>query len=324
VNEFLGAEPTEVLNVRPQLPVPDEIDDLGPEDSDGDPSLKPRREGIPPGFRMRHDKHYVEELMATPTMGQGAARAANPRPSMAGGADVTDDRRTPSETPQPSAAALELMASRLESVVAHGAIARVPPSDLVARTVQAELQRVSRFARALAVIARQDEPIRRSLTAGELAAAVRSACARVTRLHGLQVAVTADEPAFAAAVERPLVVQAIAGTVDALVDLAQGQGIDDNGEDGGRITVWLQTAKVRPALIVAVECATAAWRGAPAARFFDTDEQDFTSAPAAGVLLAAAAHAVRLHGGRVEAQLHGGVRVRYVLPQEPPRPTAAS
>jgi hypothetical protein len=187
VNESLGADPTEVLNPGLQLPVPDALDDID-EGSDGEPTFKPPREGLPPSFRMRHDKHYVEELMSGPTIAQGAAQAPNPRPSVpAAGKPLVDDRRRAADEPQrPSAAAVELIASRLESIVAHGAIPRghAASTDLVGRTVQVELQRVSRLARAVTIRARQIEPMRRSVTAGEIAAAVRSACTRVARLNG--------------------------------------------------------------------------------------------------------------------------------------------
>jgi hypothetical protein len=162
------------------------------------------------------------------------------------------------------------------------------------------------------------------VTAGEIAAAIRSACTRVARLNGVQCVVTTDDSEFAVAVDRALVVQGIAGTVDALLDLAQINGEDDSLDEAGRITVSLQAVKVRPALIVDIACPTLTWRGAPAHRFFDNKEQDFGAAPAAGILLATAGHVVRLHGGRVEAQLQGGVSIRYVLPQEAPRATATS
>jgi hypothetical protein len=327
VNESLGAEPTEVPNPRPQLAVDDALDDIDDPESANETPVNPRREGLPPGFRMRHDKHYVEELMSTGTIAQGAPYAPSPRPSVpAAGAAMADDRRTaPAPPPRPSAAAVELIASRLESIVAHGAISRHAAStDLVSRTVQAELQRVSRFARAVAICARQSEPVRRSVSAGEIAAAVRSTCTGVARLYGMHCLVTTDDAGFTVGVERALVVQGIAATVDALLDLTQINATDDGADEGGRITVSLQAAKVRPALIVDVQCPTLAWRAASADRFFDNGDQDFAVAPAAGILLASAAHVVRLHGGRVEALLQGGVSVRYVLPQEAPRTTAAS
>jgi hypothetical protein len=324
VKEFVGADPADVLDGGPQLPVPDRFDDI--DYSDTDSEIKPRREGLPAGFRMRHDKHYVEELMSTPTIGQGAPYAATPRPSIPTAAPaIVDERRAaPEAAPRPSAAAVDLIAGRLESIVAHGALARAVSTDLVNRTVQAELQRVSRFARAVAVSGRQTEPVRRSVTAGEIASAIRSACSRVARLSGLSCVVTADDTDFAVAVERSLVVQGIAGTVDALLDLMQTSDTDDGLDEPGRITVSLKAVKVRPALIIDVECPTLAWRGAAADRFFENGERDFAAAPSAGILLASAAHMVRLHGGRVEAQLQSGVSVRYVLPQEPPRVTSAS
>ena len=327
MNESLGANSTEVLSARPQLSVPDTLDEIG-YPSESEPPVQPCREGLPPGFRMRHDRHYVEELMSTPTITPGAPHAMSQRPSApTAGVALVDDRRTaPDAPPRPSAAAVDLIASRLESIVAHTAISRgsAASADLVGRTVQVELQRVSRFARAVAISSRQTEPVRRPVTAGELAAAVRSACIRTARLNGVNCLVTTDDAGFTVAAERALVVQGIAGTVDALLDLSQIHATDDSVDEGGRITVSLQSAKVRPALIVDVECPTLAWRSASADRFFDSSDPDFAAAPAAGILLASAAHMVRLHGGRVDVQLQGGVRIRYVLPQEAPRAMTTS
>ena len=326
MNESLGADHTEVLNAPLQLPVPDPLDTIDYAESEDEPPLKPRREGLPPSFQMRHDKHYVEELMSSPTAGPGASFATGTRPSAptTRAIAVEGRRSTPDEPVRPSAAAVDLIASRLESVVAHGTISRgVPSTDLVSRTVQAELQRVSRFARAVAVSARQNEPVRRPVTAGELATAIRSACTRVARLNGMDCLVTTDDAAFTVSVERALVVQGIAGTVDALLDLIHC-AVDDNADEGGRITVSLQAARVRPALIVDVDCPTLAWRAAAADRFFANADLDFAVAPAAGILLESAAHAVRLHGGRAEVQVQGGVSVRYVFPHEPLRMTTAS
>jgi hypothetical protein len=316
VNESLGAESTEVLNARPQLSAPATLDDIYGSDRETEP-VNQRREGLPPTFRMRHDKHYVEELMSTPPITQGAAPAAAPRPIATASAAGVDDRRAvPDAQPRASAGAVELIASRLESLVAHGAVSGGSAStNPVSRTVQAELQRVTRFARAVAIVARRSEPVRRPVTAGEIATAVRSACTRVARLNGLDCLVSADDAGFAVAVERALIVQAIAGTVDALLDLTYVHGGDDSVDEAGRISVSLQAARVRPALIVDVECTPLAWRPASADRFFDNNAQDFAAAPAAGILLASAAHVVRLHGGRIEMQPQSGVTLRYVFPQ---------
>jgi hypothetical protein len=323
VNESLGADPAGVLNPRLQLRVPDTLDDID-HGSDGEPPFNPPREGLPPSFRMRHDKHYVEELMSSPTITQGAPHATS---VPAAGASFVDDRQTAlDEPPRPSAAAVELIASRLESIIAHSAISRRPAAstDLVSRIVQVELQRVSRWARAVSIRARQIEPVRRSVTAGEIAAAIRSACTRVARLNGMDCLVTTDDTGFAVGAERALVVHGIAGTVDALLDLMHCNTVDESVDEGGRIIVSLQSAKVPPRLIVDIECPALAWRAAPADRFFDNGDQDFAVAPVAGILLASAAHVVRLHGGHVGVQLRSGVSIRYEFPQEPPRGTAAS
>jgi hypothetical protein len=313
VNEHVGAESGEVSNEGP-LPVPETLDDIDYPVDETESSLKPRREGLPPGFRMRHDRHYVEELMASSTINP-ATTYPSARPSV------------PAIEPPPrrSAAALELIAGRLESIVAHGEISRGPgsPTDLVGRSVQAELQRVSRFARAVAIIAHPAEPIRRAVTNGEIAAAVRAACTRLVRLYGMQCVVTTDDAGFAIGVERALVVQAIAGTLDALLDLAQGAGIDDGAEDAGRFTVALQAVKARPALIAEIGCPSVVWDSTPD-RLFENRDEHFAATPAAGILLAAAAQIVRVHGGRAEAQVQGGLRIRYVLPQDPPRSTTVS
>jgi hypothetical protein len=326
VNESLGTDPAGVLNPRLQLPVRDALDDID-QGSDREPPFNPPREGLPHSFRMRHDKHYVEELMSSPTISQGAVHATNPRPGVpADRGPLVDDRRTAADEPRPSAGAVELIASRLESIVAHGAISRQQgtSTDLVSRMMHVELQRVSRWARAVSIRARQIEPVRRSVTASEIAAAIRSACTRVARLNGMDCLVTTNDAGFAVAAERALVVHGIAGTVDALLDLMQSSAADDSLDEGGRITVSLQSAKAAATLIVDIECPTLAWRAAPADRFFDNSDEDFALAPVAGILLASAAHVVRLHGGRVGVQLRGGVSIRYEFPQEAPRATIAS
>jgi signal transduction histidine kinase len=44
---------------------------------------------------------------------------------------------------------------------------------------------------------------------------------------------------------------------------------------------------------------------------------DYRAAPAAGILLAAAAHVVRAHGGRADVKRHNGIgaTIAYVFPQ---------
>jgi hypothetical protein len=62
-------------------------------------------------------------------------------------------------------------------------------------------------------------------------------------------------------------------------------------------------------------------RGTTADRLFAREPSDFVEAPCAGILLASAAHVVRLHGGRVEVQNRDGLRLRFVFPADVPRAT---
>lgn len=321
-NEFPGADSAEALNAAPAtLPASGSLDEIGyPAESD-ESSITARREGLPPGFRMRHDRHYVEELMSTPTIGPRETYASSLRSTVSPGDAAQDRRAAPPAPSRPTSAVIDLIAGRLGSIVAHNAVGRprAAAPDLLGRTVHAELERVYRLTRAVAHSAVQTEPVRRAVTAGEIATAVRGACARLARLYGMSCVVTADDPGFAVAVERSLVVDSVTGTVDALLELAHGSGGDEEADGSERVTVSLQAVKVRPALIVDVECSTLAWPSASADRLFDNAIEDFAAAPAAGTLLAWAAHVVRLHGGRTEVQQQGGLRVRYVLPQERPR-----
>jgi ParB/RepB/Spo0J family partition protein len=60
---------------RPDADTDDDLEVEGP---------PPRREGLPPGFRMRHDSHYVEELMSRNQAGRvhliATGEIENPRP----------------------------------------------------------------------------------------------------------------------------------------------------------------------------------------------------------------------------------------------------
>ena len=75
--------------------------------------------------------------------------------------------------------------------------------------------------------------------------------------------------------------------------------------------------RVRPAIILDVFCPTLFVNAAHAERFFDNVADDYRDAPGAGILLAAAAHIVRAHGGRADIKRHSatGATITYVFPQ---------
>ena len=329
MNESAGDHLTELLNDDLLLTDPDNLD--ATDDADEEPPVRTTREGLPRSFSMRHDAHYVDELMSrtsdvSPALDRDQRPRQTPEP-----APPPDRRDRPVNVAANAAAgaqpapagALSLIASRLESVVTHaGAIRPYQATPaLIAQSVQAELGRVARLARAAAILEDRDTPRRRNLTAGDIAARVMAASAPVARMGGLEWEVTVDDPAFTILAEAPLVIQGIAGTVDAVLDLLLADprwtSFAEGGDPAPRISISLQSVKVRPALILDVICPALFIDSRQAGRFFDNAVDDYRAAPAAGILLAAAAHVVRAHGGRADVKRHNGIgaTIAYVFPQ---------
>jgi hypothetical protein len=305
VNETAGEQITEVLN----------DDHLHLTDADEETPGRPTREGLPQTFRMRHDAHYVDELMSRP---------AHDSPSPA--SDRRDTRGAPEPAPPaPIGPALGVIADRLESLVSHAGAAgpQLTGPSLVAQSVQVEFVRVTRLARAAATLQHSEPPMRVELSGREIAEAANRAAAPVARLAGLEFDVSADDPAFEILAEPAMVALGIAGTVDAIVDLLlsdpRRQPAMSGRQPAARVCVTLQSVRVRPAIIIDVFCPTLFVSGTHAARFFDNAADDYRAAPAAGVLLAAAAHIVRAHGGRADVKRHNtsGATITYVFPQTP-------
>jgi hypothetical protein len=269
---------------------------------------------------MRHDSHYVDELMSR---GPAPARVDWPATVAALVGPAAPSAPSAPTAPAAPSDALALIAGRLESVVTHAGAIRPHQGmpALIAQSVQAELARVARLARAAAMLQDREPPIRRSLSARDLADRVMTACAPAARMGGVECEVTVDDPAFTILAETPLVIQGIAGTVDAIVDLLLNDprrpSIAEAGESAPRISICLVSVKVRPALILDVICPALFVAGPQAERFFDNAGDDYRIAPAAGILLAAAAHVVRAHGGRAEVKRHNGTgaTITYVFPQ---------
>lgn len=311
MNEPAGDQITELLNDDLQLD-PENLDTpLDDADADADErrSSARGREGLPPAFRMRHDEHYVDELMSRSPERREMRPVIEPAPQ-------------PLPSPAP---ALALIAERLESLAAHSGIVRPQPaaSSFIGQSVQVEFARVTRLARAAAALQDREPPLRAELSAREIADTARRAAAPVARLAGIEFDISIDDPAFIVLAEPAMVVQGIAGTVDAVVDLLladpRRQPAMDGRQAAARISISLQTVKIRPAIIIDVFCPTLFVATTHAERFFDNAADDYRTAPAAGVLLAAAAHIVRAHGGRADVKRHSanGATITYVFPQTP-------
>lgn len=310
MNEPAADQITDLLNDDLQLDSDnlDASDDAGGAGGDRAGS---GREGLPPAFRMRHDAHYVDELMS---------RSPERSEMRGSGAPVPQPRPAPSPSP-----ALGLIAERLESLAAHSGIARphAAAASFIGQSLQVEFARVTRLARGAATLHDREPPLRAELSAREIADTARRSAAPVARLAGMEFDVAIDDPAFVILAEPALVLQGIAGTVDAIVDLLlsdpRRQMAIDGRQAAARISISLQTVKIRPAIIIDVFCPTLLVSDSHAERFFDNAADDYRMAPGAGVLLAAAAHIVRAHGGRADVKRHNanGATITYVFPQTP-------
>ena len=325
MSESASEDITELSNEHSELPQTDGLD--ASDDVDDGPPAGAAREGLPRSFRMRHDAHYVDELMSrspdAPPLEPDARSRRLPEPRPRAVEDAP-----PAAVPHATAAgrSIAAVAARLESVVAHAEVIGAPVTafSAVASSVRVELLRVARLARAAAVLYDRELPLRRILSAREVADATGAASAPVARLAGLDCEVTVDDPAFTILGDPDLVQLTIAGTVDAIVDVLasdrrRARGLD--GRDGvPRLTIALQSVKVRPALIIDVICPALGLTEAQADRLFDADPGESRAAASAAILLPAAARIVRAHGGRADVKRHNGVgtTLTYVFPQSAP------
>ena len=292
-------------------------------DTDDEPTAPPQREGLPRGFRMRHDAHYVDELMSRPAR-QPASLDVSQRSMRTDASAVAPERQAATiaaASADAGAAALDLVAAQTEAAVAHASwIQSRGAGPDAAAFMQVEFARIARLVRAAATLQSDVVPDRRRVGAGDLAAAVDTAAAPILLAAGFDCEVTVEDARFTVTGERALMLQSIVQVLDAVVELVSVEADGPRSAERQarpRVSVTLRCVKARPALIVEVASAALSVPDHPADRFFDNLEVDFRAAPAAGLLVASAAHVARRHGGRAEmkSDLHRGATIALVFPQ---------
>jgi signal transduction histidine kinase len=282
------------------------------------------REGLPPGFRMRHDAHYVDELMGRDSkyLSDLAARNVNPAPA--------EEPRPAQPAPEPAAEAaapswpaIDALADRLEVVSGYATAARRPAAPLIAfqHALQIELSRASRLARAAGYVTSAPILARREITARELLDRALRAIAPLRRFSGVRFDATLDDPAFAIAADPAAVTQALAGTIDALLHFVHATEAADDAADTAMpsraIEINIQCVKLRPAVLVEISTGGVALGARALENFFDPASTDHPGGVEPAVLLAAAARIARAHGGRADVRRQGdsGVTVLLVFPR---------
>ena len=267
---------------------------------DDDPLLEepaPARQGLPPGFRMRHDRHYVDELMGM--------RAASPsRPVKRVAEPLTPaaapSRDTSADATRALRAAIAALAERLDVVREHaGAGRRSGAPTSFDRALQVELDRASRLAHTAVALGGDLQIARRDVTGGEIAERTRTTIAALRRFSGVRFDVSADDPAFRIAVDSGAVTQAIAATLHAFSDLVDGSSDSDYVPV---VQVRIHSAQPRPALMVEISAAGVTATDDAVAEFFEASTGCHPAGIEGAVLLNGAARIARAHGGRADAR----------------------
>lgn len=281
-----------------------DADDLDRDDESADGPARPAREGLPPSYRMRHEAHYVEALVAPPT--PVVAPAAVPPP--------LEPPPAASPLPVDVTGVIDALQASLEAIDASLAqLSRRgrPLRDRVAIDLaRAEAARARFAVDAAAVL--QADPLP-SLDEVDLAAvcrAVDDAFAAEYRLAGGAPAVTM--PAAAAPVfgDERLLTTAVGGVLAAVRALVEDRG------DTARITITLAPRVDTASRTVEISQSAVRVPVTAHARFFDPTWAAHPAGATAALQLAAARRIAEAHGGALDlaATDSGGCRFSLSLP----------
>lgn len=284
-----------------------DVDDLDRDDDE--PAVAaaaesaPVREGLPPTYRMRHEPHYVETLVAPP------AAVAPVAPPIAPAAVTAPVEAAP--VADGLAEVIAALATSLESI--HASLRDVsrrgrPLRDRVAIDLaRAEAARARWVADAAAVLQVDPLPSLDEVDLVTVCHAVAAAFAPEYRLAG--GAPSSTLPASPARVfgDERLLTTAVGSVLSAVRALVEDRG------DASRVTVAL--APRVDTTMRTVEIAQSLVRVSPASygRFFDATWTAHPAGPAGAVLLAAARRIAEAHGGALELSALEGGGCRFLL-----------
>ena len=289
------------------------IDEESPDDASGaaSPGLRPR-EGLPVGFRMRHDAHYVEELTARSVQTQISRPDAVARSEQRSGDDTPAVQEGAGQWETVSR--LEALATQVEAATRYGF-----RSAAVVDAFRVELSRATRVARAAALIASPPVLTRREARAQEIVEQVVERMSTDCRLAGVPLRTIVESPGFRIPVDVPLIAQALEGTIDAALAMIEHAAAGDRSFDASttRLTLRVHALTPRPALVLELTQDSCPLSPTAVSRFFDAGFAARAGGVSSAVLVAAAARIVRLHGGRADARREGdvGSTVTFVVPQ---------
>ncbi len=262
-----------------------------------------QREGLPPGFRMRHDPHYVDELLSGGRPARSLAIAERATP-----AESVGEAPAPA-TPQAYTEVGESLEAIETCLQLFRESARPPAERAALDLIETETARAAWLVQALSVLA-EEPPVANGSVDLE-AIAVRVAHRLVPgRYHaGSALRVEAGAPGLKARGDESLLTMAVAAMATALqaaTERAVGAvvRIHVTDEPGGRVRLEATQDSLRM---------PASWR----ARFLDPDWTDRPGGRRVAIGLAAARRVAELHRGALTmgGAEHGGCRLVLSLPR---------
>lgn len=285
--------------IRARVDVDSDVPELAPDD---DPALRdedldtlddaaPLREGLPPGFRMRHDPHYVETLYTH----QDTVRAAGQRDD----ALLTIVRELSMALHAVGASAAEIT-TRGRSLRERAALA----------LVRAEAQRAAWLADAATAVV-QDPTC--ALDAVNLADVVRRVLVSLEpaqRITGVEPSLYVSDTPSTVAGDGRLLEAAIGGIVVAMGAILEERGAE--GRLGIRLTPHIDDPSQRSLEVTQTSVIVPAYA---LARFFDEQCTDHPAGRVGALHLAAAQRIARVHRARlsVKAIESGGCTVTFAV-----------
>jgi hypothetical protein len=266
--------------------VPETVSDFPAELAPSSGGLKkPEREGLPPGYRMRADAHYVDQL--TTPRSERAERGETGRNGRRAADDAAElrERRTD-----------RLLAQLTEDLATIGSAASLLSSDAspMARRVSLDLIRIQTWRaawllRANALVDGAHRPQLRARQLGPLLMQLREGFAAECRVAGVGLQVDANDWGTAVTIDETSLVAGVTGAVIATL------GLIGSGEWGAiRVHASVDNGELRAIDVSQEDAAAPAGIGS---RFFDPSWTDRPGGWSAGLGAAAARAAALIHGG---------------------------
>jgi hypothetical protein len=258
-------------------------------------------EGLPPGFRMRHDARHLHRLFPSERAGARLNGGSETQPRAAAGAAL--DPAAGREL----ARHLGAIASCLNLLSDSGRSLREQVAADLART---ELQRATSFVQGLQALGEDPVLARRSLRVVELLEQALAALAPERRLAGVEASLDVSAVDVVVAGDERWLTAALGGMAASLLAAMQAYTVR-----GALLAVGGSATPSSVSVEMAQDVVT--FPGAQLARFFDLAWADRPGGIGAAVPLVAAARIAELHGGRLDvaAGARGGCRLALKLPR---------